>query len=50
MLGQLPVEHTTLDSIFERVGVDYAWPFYVKYGFICKPTIAKAYAYAFVSP
>ena len=49
MLGQLPIERTTPDSIFERVGVDYAGPFYVKYGFVRKPTIVKAYACVFVS-
>ena len=49
MLGQLPIERTTPDSIFEGVGVDYAGPFYVKYGFVRKPTIVKAYACVFVS-
>lgn len=48
MLGQLPIECTTPDSIFERVGVDYAGPFYIKYGFVHKPTIVKAYACIFV--
>ena len=49
MLGQLPIERTTPDSVFEKVGVDYAGPFYIKYGFVHKPTIVKAYACIFVS-
>ena len=49
MLGQLPIERTTPDSVFEKVGVDYAGPFYIKYGFVRKPTIVKAYACIFVS-
>ena len=49
MLGQLPIERTTPDSVFERVGVDYAGPFYIKYGFVRKPTLVKAYACIFVS-
>ena len=31
------------------MGVDYARPFHVKYGYVCKPTIFKAYACVFVS-
>lgn len=49
MLGQLPIERTTPDSVFERVGVDYAGPFYIKYGSLRKPTIVKAYVCIFVS-
>ena len=49
MLGQLPLEHVTPGSVFEKVGVDYAGPFQIKYGFICKPTIVKAYICIFVS-
>ena len=49
MLGQLPIERITPDSVFERVGVDYAGPFYIKYGSIRKPTIVKAYVCVFVS-
>ena len=49
MLGLLPIERTIPDSVFERVGVDYAGPFYIKYGFVRKPTIVKAYACIFVS-
>ena len=49
MLGQLPIERTTPDSVFEKVGVDYAGPFYIKYGFVRKPTLVKAYACIFVS-
>ena len=49
MLGKLPIERTTPGSVFETVGVDYAGPFYIKYGSIRKPTIVKAYACVFVS-
>lgn len=35
--------------MFEKVGVDYAGPFYIKYGFVHKATIVKAYACIFVS-
>ena len=43
MMGQLPIERVTPDIVFENVGIDYAGPLYIKYGYICKPTIIKAY-------
>ena len=49
MLGQLPLERVTPGSVFEKVGVDYAGPFQIKYGFVRKPTIVKAYICIFVS-
>ena len=49
MMGQLPIERVTPDSVFNRVEVDYAGPVYIKYGFVCKPTIIKAYVCMFVS-
>ena len=49
MLGQLPLERVTPGSIFDRVGVDYAGPFNVKYGSVRKPTVIKAYVCVFVS-
>lgn len=49
MMGQLPMERVTPDSVFERVGVDYAGPVYVKYGHVHKPTVVKAYMCVFVS-
>ena len=39
----------TPGSVFEKVGVDYAGPFQIKYGFTRKPTIVKAYVCVFVS-
>ena len=42
MLGQLSVECTTPESMFERVSVDYAGPFYITYGFVRKPTIVQS--------
>ena len=49
MLGQLPIERTTPDSVFEKVGIDYAGPFYIKYGSVGKPTIVKGYVCIYVS-
>ncbi len=40
--GQLPPERLTVNSIFSRVGVNYAGPFNIKYGYVRKPTIIKA--------
>ena len=39
MVGQLTMEHVTPDSVFDRVGIDYADPVYLKYGSIPKPTV-----------
>ena len=36
------------DAVFDKVGVDYAGSVYIK-GFICKPTIVKAYISVFIS-
>ena len=47
--GQLPQELITPGSVFERVGVDYAGPINIKYGFVRRPTIVKAYVCLFVS-
>ena len=47
--GQLPLERVTPDSVFEKVGVDYVGPVYVKHGLVCKPVIVKAYVCIFVS-
>ena len=49
MLGQLPIECVTPDLVFDKVGVDYAGPFYIKYGHVRKPTVVKTYASVFVS-
>lgn len=46
---QLPIERITPGPVFEKVGVDYAGPVHIKYGYVCKPTIAKAYICIFVS-
>ena len=35
--------------VFDNVGVDYAGPVYIKYGFVRKPTIVKAYICVFVA-
>ena len=49
MLGQLPIERITPGPIFDKVGVDYAGPVLIKYGYVRKPTIVKAYICIFVS-
>ena len=43
------MERVTPDSVFNRVGVDYAGPVYVKHGFVRKLTVIKAYVCVFVS-
>jgi hypothetical protein len=48
LLGQLPAERVTPESVFTRVGVDYAGPFQIKYGHVRKPTVLKAYICLFV--
>ena len=49
LLGQLPVERITPDLVFDKVGVDYAGPVLIKYGYIRKPTIVKAYVFVSLS-
>lgn len=44
----MPLERVTPASVFEKVGVDYAGPFLIKYGHVRKPTIVKAYICLFV--
>ena len=48
-MGQLPIERISPDLVFDRVGVDYAGPIYVKYGYVRKPTLVKSYVCVFVS-
>ncbi len=48
-MGQLPVERVAPDSVFDRAGLDYAGPVYIKHGFVRKPTVVKAYICVFVS-
>ena len=48
-IGNLPVERITPDRPFANVGLDYTGPFHIKYGYVRKPTIVKAYACVFVS-
>jgi len=43
------MEHVTPDAVFNRIGVDYAGPIYVKYGYERKPTVVKMYVCVFVS-
>ena len=49
ILGQLPKERVTPDIVFDKVGVDYAGPVYIRQGYVRKPTIVKAYICVFVS-
>ena len=47
--GQLPPERVNPGSVFEKVGIDYAGPVNIKYGYTRKPVIVKAYVCLFVS-
>ena len=49
MTGQLPRERLTPGLVFDKVGVDFAGPVYVKYAHVRKPVIVKAYVCLFVS-
>ena len=49
IMGQLPMERITPDAVFDKVGIDYAGPIYIKQGSVRKPTILKAYVCVFVS-
>lgn len=49
MMGQLPPERVTPGCVFEKVGVDYAGPFLIKYAMVRKPTLVKVYVCIFVS-
>ena len=49
MLGQLPLQRVSPGAVFERIGVDYVGPFYIKHGVVHKPVIVKAYVCVFVS-
>ena len=44
LLGQIPAERIiTPDLVFDRVGLDYAGPFILKYGSVRKPSFVKVY-------
>ena len=49
VLGQLPKERVTPDIVFDKVGVDYAGPVFIKHGYVRKPIVVKAYICVFVS-
>ena len=49
MMGQLPAERTTMDLIFDRVGVHYAGPKQLKLGSTCKHVLVMLYVCVFVS-
>lgn len=48
-MGQLPSERVTPDIVYDKLGVDYAGPVYIKLGAMRRPTIVKAYVAVFVS-
>ena len=48
-MGWLPLEWLTPGTVFEKTGVDYTGPVYIKYGHVCKPVIVKSYVSVFVS-
>ena len=49
IMGQLPMERITPDAVFDKVGINYAGPIYIKRGSVRKPTIIKAYSFRFLS-
>lgn len=49
MLGQLPLERLTPGTTFDKTGLDYTGPLLIKYGYVRKPVIVKAYVCVFVS-
>ena len=49
MMGQLPSERVTPDTVFDRVGVDYAGPILIKRGYTRMPVVLKTYICVFVS-
>ena len=49
LMGQLPLERVNPGIVFENVGIDYAGPISIKYGYVRKPTIVKSYISVFVS-
>ena len=46
--GHMPMERITPDLVFDKIGLDYAGPLYIKYGFTRRPTIVKAYVCIFI--
>ena len=49
MMGQLPPDCVTPDSVFEHVGLDFAGPLYLKWGSVLKLVILKSYVCVFIS-
>ena len=49
MTGQLPIERLTPGPVFDSIGIDFAGPVQVKYAYVRKPVIVKAYVCLFVS-
>ncbi len=49
MIGQLPLERVTPDTVFDQVRVDCAVAILIKRGYTRKPVVLKAYIYVFVS-
>ena len=47
-MGQLPTERLNTGFVFDRVGVDYAGPIWIKSGHVRKPIITKVYVTLFV--
>ncbi len=47
-MGMLPLSRTTPAPPFERTGMDFAGPFYIRQGKVRKPTRVKCYASLFI--
>lgn len=48
-MGQMPLERVTPGVVFQKTGIDYAGPVYLKLGHVRKPTTVKAYISVFVA-
>ena len=43
MMDQLPIKRVTPGHVFDQIGIDYAGPLQIKYGYVRKPTVIKVY-------
>uniref|UniRef100_A0A1X7U2K7 Peptidase aspartic putative domain-containing protein n=1 Tax=Amphimedon queenslandica TaxID=400682 RepID=A0A1X7U2K7_AMPQE len=49
LMVQLPQETINPGLIFDNVGLDYAGPISIKYGYVKRPTVVKTYIAVFIS-
>jgi hypothetical protein len=48
-MGSLRIEHISADHLFNRVGIDFARPFYTKYSYVRKPIVVTTYVCLYIS-